>query len=280
MGLPPWMRQKINTESLAEMQGFLKDRGLNTVCESGLCPNRGECYQRGVATFMILGDICTRKCRFCAVEKGTPHIKPPRPVDPDEPKKIANAVKDLKLKYVVITSVSRDDLKDFGAGHFVETISAIRQLCPNTKIEVLVPDFFGQEELIKTIVKAKPDVFSHNLETVPRLYHLRQGDYGISLKVLNFARKYSKRIKIKTGIMVGLGEKMKEVKRVIEAAKWVGVDIITIGQYLQPTPDQVPVVKFIHPKTFKRYENIAIENQLKVASGPFVRSSYYADKDA
>lgn len=278
MALPPYCKKKIDPEKLKGMQDFLKERNLNTVCESGLCPNRGECYARGVATFMILGDVCTRNCRFCAVEKGIPKIKPPRPVDPEEPQKIAQAVKELSLKYVVITSVSRDDLPDFGAGQFIKTIKEISRLCSQTKIEVLVPDFWGQEELVKQVVEAKPDVFSHNLETVPRLYILKpMADYGRSLKVLNWARKYSKDIKIKTGIMVGLGEKTSEVKRVIEAAKWVGCNIITIGQYLQPTKKQVKVAKYVSRQTFKRYENIAKTNELKVMAGLFVRSSYYAD---
>jgi len=273
--LPPWIRRRVQPYSLNDMSKFVSDKKLNTVCNSALCPNRGECFKNKIATFMILGNNCTRNCRFCFVGKGKPEK-----LDKDEPKKVAEAISELGLKYAVITSVTRDDLPDGGAKHFADTIESIREVIPSIKIEVLIPDFAGKNASINKVVSAKPDVISHNLETVVRLYpSLRSSaDYQLSLKLLKSIKKNSK-IVTKSSLMLGLGETENEVYEVMDDLRAVDCDIITLGQYLSPSKKHSPVKQFINPEIFAKYESIAKDKGFfSVASGPFVRSSYQADK--
>ncbi|OLN32732.1 Lipoate synthase [Desulfosporosinus metallidurans] len=253
---------------------LLQDLKLNTVCDSALCPNLTECYSKKTATFMIMGDVCTRNCRFCAVSNGKPSS-----LYPDEPRRVAQATARLGLKHVVVTSVTRDDLIDGGASHFVEVIKNIREYCPQSIIEVLTPDFKGSFDRVAQVVEAKPHIFNHNIETVPRLYSAvrPQADYLRSLNVLEHAKKTDQGVFTKCGIMLGLGEEEREVVNVMKDLRNIGCDIITIGQYLQPSPQHLPVKEYVHPDVFNKYESIAIEQGfLHVASGPFVRSSFNA----
>nr|WP_240951388.1 lipoyl synthase [Caldanaerobacter subterraneus] len=256
------------------MEAFLKNMALNTVCQSANCPNMGECFARRTATFMIMGNICTRNCRFCAVEKGHP-----QPLDEEEPGRVAEAARRLGLKHVVVTSVTRDDLPDGGASHFAKTIYELKKL-PGVTVEVLVPDFMGNEEAIRTVVEAKPDVINHNVETVPRLYsRVRpKADYIRSLNLLKKVKELDPLILTKSGIMVGLGETEEEVIEVMKDLRDIDCDMMTIGQYLRPSHKHIEVAEYVTPEQFKRYEEIGYKLGFKhVASGPLVRSSYHAD---
>ena len=263
--------------TIADISSLKKDFGyknLNTVCQSAKCPNIGECFKRRTATFLIMGKNCTRGCSFCGIEKHAPET-----LDASEPKRIAEAVKELGLAYSVKTSVTRDDLPDEGANHFFQTVSEIRKVLPNTKIEVLVPDFSGKTELIDIVLAAKPDVFSHNIETVPSLYEkVRKGaDYKRSLEVIKYAK--SKNFKVKTGIMLGLGENREEIYKVIDDIRNTGTDILTIGQYLAPTKNHYPVIKEYLPQEFEEIETYAKAAGLKqTVCARYVRSSYLADE--
>ncbi len=272
---PEWLRKRIHiTEQIEAMQQLLTDLGLHTVCESARCPNIAECFGQGIATFMILGDVCTRDCRFCAVNSGTP-----LPMDSNEPHRVAQAVQRLNLSYVVITSVTRDDLPDGGAKHFAETIHQIRTVMPQTAIEVLIPDFQGSRGVLQTVVEAQPEVLGHNVETVPSLYRTvrLQAKYARSLKLLELVKKLDPRIYTKSGLMLGLGESKEEIISVLEDLRETGCDILTLGQYLQPSKTHLEVKRFVPPEEFQEYETAAVQlGFLAVAAGPFVRSSYRA----
>ncbi|MCS7253739.1 MAG: lipoyl synthase [Armatimonadota bacterium] len=274
--LPHWLKAKLPKKPYtADMKAMLRSFGLHTVCESARCPNIGECFSRRTATFMILGDICTRSCKFCAVKSGVP-----TPVDDDEPRRIALMVKALGIRHAVITSVTRDDLVDQGARHFAATVTAIKQLCEGVTVEVLVPDMRGRKELVKIVVESGPDVFNHNIETVRRLQRLirPQADYQRSLNVLKMAKELDDRIITKSGIMVGLGENDDEVIETMKDLLLFGCDIVTIGQYLQPTRHHYPVMRYVPPEIFERYSEIGMAMGFKaVIAGPFVRSSYMAE---
>ncbi|MGB9812969.1 MAG: lipoyl synthase [Thermovenabulum sp.] len=275
MQKPEWLKVKVNQYQLEEMANFLKDSKLYTVCQSAHCPNIGECFGRRTATFMIMGNICTRNCRFCAVDKGKP-----LPVDEEEPRRIAEAARKLNLRHVVVTCVTRDDLEDGGASHFAKTISELKKI-PGLTVEVLVSDFQGKEESIKTVVMAKPEIINHNLETVPRLYpEVRpMANYERSLYLLKRVKELDPSIYTKSGIMVGLGETDEEVIKVMEDLRKVDCDMMTIGQYLRPSKKHLEVKEFITPEQFEKYEKIGYEMGFKyVASGPLVRSSYNAEK--
>ncbi|MCB9772422.1 MAG: lipoyl synthase [Candidatus Omnitrophica bacterium] len=277
--LPQWFRQEIpDMQRISQMKGSFREKRLHTVCESAHCPNLGKCWGQGVATFMILGEVCTRACRFCAVKAGLPNE-----LDLAEPHNVALAVQELNLRYVVITSVARDDLKDEGATQFSETISEIRRLMPHTKIEILIPDFSNKMESLQIVVAAKPEVVSHNLETVRRLSpKVRpQAQYDRSLAVLKNFKDLDANIFTKSSLMVGLGETDEEMKYAMADLAEVGCDILTVGQYLAPTQlkRHLPVVKFIAPEKFKEYEVIGYEMGFKhVMSGPLVRSSFIAEE--
>lgn len=273
---PSWLKVKLPTgESYQRVKALIDEHDLHTVCESAACPNRGECWSASTATFMILGNICTRSCGFCNVITGKP-----TELDLDEPRRVAEAVRRLSLKYAVITSVNRDELKDGGAFVWAETIKSIRSLNPTCEIEVLIPDFCGNWENLETVLKASPDVLNHNIETVPRLYlPVRpQGNYRRSLELLLKAKEYENgRLTTKSGLMVGLGETEAEVIEVLRDLKAARVDLVTIGQYMQPTPKHLPVSAFIEPAQFARYHEIGMElGFANVFSGPLVRSSYHA----
>ena len=270
---PEWLKKRLpEAASLRSMEALLRRRGLHTVCESALCPNLGECFGKGTATFLIMGDVCTRNCGFCGVASAVP-----MPVDPEEPDKVAEAVASLGLRHVVVTSVTRDDLPDGGAAHYVATIRAIREAMPEATIEVLVPDFAGNAPAAARVLSECPDVFNHNLETVPRLYlQVRpQAVYERSLALLGQAAEEGS-VVVKTGLMVGLGETPEEVRVVLGDARAVGVDVITIGQYLRPSSCHLPVVEYVHPQTFAEYGEWGDELGLQVHSAPFVRSSFQA----
>jgi lipoyl synthase len=270
---PEWLKKRLpEAASLRSMEALLRRRGLHTVCESALCPNLGECFGKGTATFLIMGDICTRNCGFCGVTSAVPV-----PVDPEEPGKVAEAVAGLGLRHVVVTSVTRDDLPDGGAAHYVATIRAIREAVPEATIEVLVPDFAGNASAAARVLSEHPDVFNHNLETVPRLYPMvrPQAMYERSLALLKQAAEQGSAV-VKTGLMVGLGETPEEVRAVLGDARAVGVDVITIGQYLRPSSCHLPVVEYVHPRTFAEYGVWGDELGLQVHSAPFVRSSFQA----
>ena len=275
MALPEWLKKRApQQELLQEMQKLLRSLSLHTVCEEARCPNIGECFTRKTATFMILGDRCTRNCRFCAVKKGNP-----LPLDPQEPENVAKAVNKLRLKYVVITSVTRDDLDDGGANQFAKTIKEIRKLNKGAKIEVLIPDFKGSLSSLKKVIEAKPFVLNHNLETIPRLYsEVRPlANYERSLKLLEQAKELNSSIYTKSGLMVGLGETFGEVIEVMKDLRRVKCDILTIGQYLRPSIKHLPVKEYVRPEKFEEYEKIGkSQGFLSVISGPFVRSSYRA----
>jgi lipoic acid synthetase len=275
--LPDWLRNRLPvSESYAATRRLLGSLQLNTVCESAKCPNHWECWQKGTATIMIAGDRCTRACGFCAV-----HTAKPMPLDSEEPKRVAQAVQRLKLRHVVITSVARDDLPDGGAGHFRQTIEAVRQLNPQAAIEVLVPDFNDQDEALETVISARPQVFNHNLETVRRLTPVvrSRATYDRSLSVLRKVKaRAGNQFYTKSGIMVGLGETEPEVIQALRDLRSVECDILTLGQYLQPTPVNLPVAAFIPPEKFAEYYRIARElGFIHVASAPKVRSSYHAE---
>jgi len=273
---PEWLKKRIfDSPKKESVLALLGERKLNTVCQSARCPNLCECFDRGTATFMILGDTCTRSCRFCAVNKG-----PVSPLDDSEPLRVAETVRDLALKHAVITSVTRDDLDDGGADQFIETISHLRLLCPQIVIEILTPDFKGDLGIIRKFNECVPDIFNHNLETVPRLYSTirPEASYDRSLSVLKAIHDHLPDVLVKSGIMVGLGETEDEVIAVLNDLKANFCDIVSIGQYLAPTKDHAPVLEYVTPDKFKTYENAARALGFKqVFSGPFVRSSYLAD---
>ena len=272
---PEWLKIKLpNDEEYSRMNKIIKKYNLHTICTSGKCPNAGECWGLGTATFMILGDICTRSCKFCAVKTGKP-----LPVDKDEPMHIAESVKLLSLKHCVITSVDRDDLSDYGSDIWVETIKAVKKVNPKTTMEVLIPDFMGDYESLKKVIDAKPEVISHNMETVRRLTPKvrSKAQYDRSLEVVK--RISEAGIISKSGIMVGIGEKEDEIYQTMEDLLNVGCKVFTIGQYLQPTKHNMPVTEYVTPETFKKYEEIGLEKGFKfVESSPLVRSSYHAAK--
>lgn len=262
-----------------ELKTEFRRLNLHTVCESARCPNMHECFGRGAATFMILGNLCTRGCGFCSVPKGSPH-KRAFTLDPAEPANVARMAASLRLRYVVITSVNRDDLDDGGSHHFAETVRAVRRALPEARIEVLTPDFCGDLDSIARVLEARPDVFNHNMETVGRLYaRVRpQADYRQSLEVLRFARRHSPEILTKSGLMAGLSETPPEVEELLRDLRAADVDVATIGQYLQPTRRNLPVAAYIAPSQFDGYRDYGLSIGFKmVFSGPLVRSSYMAD---
>ena len=275
---PPWIRVKAPvSEAYHETRRIVRENNLHTVCEEAACPNIGECWAMRHATMMVMGDICTRACAFCNVATG----KPGR-LDPFEPTNVAKAVAELGLRHVVVTSVDRDDLADGGAGHFAEVIGAIRRSSPETTIEVLTPDFLRKEGAAEVVAAARPDVFNHNLETVPRLYgSVRPGArYFQSLRLLDEIKRLDPTIFTKSGIMVGLGESDEEVLQVMDDLRAAEVDFLTIGQYLQPTPKHHTVARFVTPEEFKHYEKMALgKGFLIVSASPLTRSSYHADQD-
>ena len=275
---PAWIRVKAPTsKGYSETRKIVKEKGLVTVCEEAACPNIGECWEKSHATFMILGEVCTRACAFCNVSTGIP-----QQVDFDEPRKIGEAVKEMKLQHVVITSVDRDDLADGGAQHFVDVINAIRAASPKTTVEILTPDFLRKDGATETVIDARPDVFNHNLETVPRLYlKIRPGArYFHSLRLLEKVKQRDPSQFTKSGLMVGLGETKQEVMQVMDDMRSAGIDFLTIGQYLQPTRKHAAVDRFVTPEEFKAYETIAkAKGFLLVSASPLTRSSYHADSD-
>jgi lipoic acid synthetase len=278
---PEWIRVKAPSAGsrFTEIKQILREQKLHTVCEEASCPNIGECFGKGTATFMILGDICTRRCPFCDVAHG-------RPLAPDrnEPAHLARTIAQLGLRYVVITSVDRDDLKDGGAQHFVDCIRAVREASPSTTIEVLVPDFRGRlDRALQVLLSAPPDVMNHNLETVPRLYRQARpgGDYGHSLELLREFKKLVPGVPTKSGLMVGLGETDEEILQVMRDLRAHGVEMLTVGQYLQPSPHHLAVERYVHPDTFAMFEREAQAMGFRHAAiGALVRSSYHADRQA
>ena len=277
---PDWIRVKIPASpKISHIKQKLREHRLASVCEEASCPNLGECFSNGTATFMIMGDICTRRCPFCDVAHGKP-----RPLDPNEPTELARAIQEMDLSYVVITSVDRDDLKDSGAQHFADCIIQTKLQNPHIKVEVLVPDFRGRMDIALDILQSTPpDVFNHNLETVPRLYRkARPGaDYQWSLELLKAYKERCPEVVTKSGLMLGLGESLDEVKEVLRELKAHRVDMITLGQYLQPSKDHLKVERFVHPSEFEALKKFAETLGFdQVASGPLVRSSYHADKQA
>jgi len=277
---PDWIRIRLSANpDVDRIKQILRRRNLASVCEEASCPNLSECFSHGTATFMVMGEICTRRCPFCDVAHGKPN-----PLDPDEPRQLAEAVAEMKLRYVVVTSVDRDDLKDSGAGHFAACIDAVRSLNPSTTLEVLVPDFRGRMDVALSILaNTPPDVFNHNLETVPRLYKkARPGaDYAWSLDLLARYKAMQPSVLTKSGLMLGLGETYEEVVEVMRDCREHQVDMLTLGQYLQPSRDHLPVDRYVHPDEFTALADEAKALGFKqVASGPLVRSSYQADQQA
>lgn len=277
---PDWIRVRIPASpAVSDLKKLLRENNLVTVCEEASCPNLPECFTQGTATFMIMGDKCTRRCSFCDVAHGRPD-----PLDPNEPGHLAKTIAQMGLRYIVITSVDRDDLRDGGASHFTACIKAIREKIPTIKIEILVPDYRGRMEIaLDETGKQLPDVFNHNIETVPRLYkQARPGsDYSHSLRLLQEFKKRYQGIPTKSGIMLGLGETNDEVIQTLEDLRQHDVDMVTLGQYLQPSRYHMPVARFVVPEDFKKFGDIARELGFKrIASGPLVRSSYHADKQA
>jgi len=273
---PSWLKKRIPfAQDIQKVTAILERSDLHTVCEEARCPNRGECFSKGTATILILGRICTRNCGFCAVEHGA---APPAP-DRDEPENVAWAVREMGLRYVVLTSVTRDDLPDGGANHYARVIRAIRAMDHMIKIEVLIPDFQGDVRALLTVLEEGPDVLNHNVETVPRLYPTvrPQANYSRSVQLLQRSKEKFPKIMTKSGLMVGLGEDKKEVLELMSDLKRAGVDLVTIGQYLRPHPDRLPVVRYVSPEEFEKLKNAGEAAGLRsVASGPFVRSSYHA----
>lgn len=277
---PNWIRARSPTSpDVIRLKKVLREQGLNTVCEEAACPNLGECFNHGTATFMIMGAICTRRCPFCDVAHGRPD-----PLNADEPRQLGETVRAMGLRYVVVTSVDRDDLRDGGAAHFADCIAAIRSAAPDTRIEVLVPDFRGREVLALDILRnSPPDVFNHNLETVPRLYRqARPGaDYHGSLSLLQQFKLACPALPTKSGLMLGLGEELDEVLVVMRDLRAHGCDMLTLGQYLQPSPHHLPVARYVTPEEFEWLAQQGHEMGFaNVASGPMVRSSYHADRQA
>lgn len=279
--LPEWLRKGgVHPESVQSLKRDLRRLSLHTVCESARCPNLHECFHRGAATFMILGNLCTRGCGFCSVPKGSP-AKKEFHLDPSEPANVARMAAGMRLRYVVITSVNRDDLEDGGSHHFAETVREVRKALPGSRIEVLTPDFMGDLEAVARVLDARPDVFNHNMETVRRLYRKvrPQADYRRSLEVLAFAKRHRPDILTKSGLMAGLGEEVDEVQELLRDVAASCVDVATIGQYLQPTRRNLPVAEYVTPAKFAAYRDYGLSIGFKmVFSGPFVRSSYMADK--
>jgi lipoic acid synthetase len=277
---PEWIRVRAGGgERFNDIKSILREKKLHTVCEEASCPNIGECFGHGTATFMIMGDLCTRRCPFCDVAHGRPNA-----LDPDEPRHLGETIAALRLKYVVITSVDRDDLRDGGAGHFVDCIRAVRELSPATKIEILTPDFRGRlDRALEVLDGGPPDVMNHNLETVPRLYRqARPGsDYAHSLQLLRQFKARHPQVPTKSGLMVGLGETNEEILEVMRDLRAHAVDMLTVGQYLQPSKHHLPVTRFVHPDEFRMFgEEAARMGFVNSACGPMVRSSYHADRQA
>jgi lipoyl synthase len=276
---PEWLKVRApGSENYLRLKGLMKELKLNTVCEDARCPNIGECWHHGTATFMILGDVCTRACAYCAVAHGRPNE-----LDTAEPQRVAEAIARMGLQYAVVTSVDRDDLADGGAFIFAETIRLTRERVPSCRIEVLIPDFQGLESSLRTVLDAGPDVLNHNTETVPRLYRMARsgGRYSRTLELLDRSRQYKPAIATKTGLMVGLGEEFDEVVAVFDDLRRVGVSILTIGQYLRPTPSHAPMARYYHPDEFVALKRIALARGfVHVESGPLVRSSYHAHEQA
>ena len=276
---PPWLKVRApGSPNYLRLKTLMRDLGLHTVCEEARCPNIGECWHHGTATFMILGDVCTRACTYCAVAHGRPSE-----VDPDEPERVANAVDTLGLSYVVITSVDRDDLADGGASIFAETIRRTRSRLPGCRIEVLIPDFQGNDEALRAVLDAGPDVLNHNTETVPRLYRMVRsgGRYARTLELLARSHRHAPNIPTKTGLMVGLGEERDELVATFKDLCDAGCRILTIGQYLRPTESHAPMVRYYHPEEFADLKRIALDlGFVHVESGPLVRSSYHAHETA
>lgn len=272
---PDWLRKKVNPGEQTGMRHLLAELRLNTVCQQALCPNISECFNCGQATFLILGVSCTRQCSFCNVEK-----HPPLPVDVSEPARIAEAVARLKLSHVVITSPTRDDLADGGASVYCATVGAVRQQSPGTKIELLIPDFMGNSESIESIVNMQPDIIAHNVETVPRLYHVRSGaEYARSLEVLRLCAETGRGISTKSGIMLGMGETIAEVRQVMRDLRAVDCAFLSVGQYLAPSKKHYAVQEYVQPEIFTTVRELALEMGFShVESGPYVRSSYHADQ--
>jgi lipoic acid synthetase len=277
--LPSWLRRSVlNTQENRHVRKILKDNELNTICESGRCPNKGECWARGTATYLLMGPLCTRTCKFCSVNKGLPG-----PLDPQEPSRVAQASKELGLRHVVLTSVNRDDLPDQGATHFAKTIKALKEAIPGVNVEVLTPDFQGRKDCIAIVLAAGPQVYNHNVETVPRLYRkVRPGSkYDRSLKVLAMSKELAPLVPTKSGLMLGLGEREEEIKAVLADLRAVDVDFLTLGQYLQPTREQLKVDRYVTPEEFAAWADYASSLGFKmVHSGPLVRSSYHAEEIA
>jgi lipoic acid synthetase len=276
---PAWLKVRApGSENYLRLRGIMRDLNLHTVCEEAHCPNIGECWHHGTATFMIMGDVCTRACGYCNVRHGAPVS-----LDLDEPRKLANAVAQMALDYVVITSVDRDDLADFGARVFAETVRAVKARRPSCRVEVLIPDFQGNEASLRTVIDARPDVLNHNTETVPRLYRMARpgGRYLRALELLDRARRMAPGIPTKTGLMVGLGETMDEVVAVFDDLRGVDCKILTIGQYLRPTLAHLPMERYYTPDEFATLKRAALDRGFgHVESGPLVRSSYHAHEQA
>ena len=274
--LPPWLKKRLPSgEVLMKTRRIVAASGVATVCEEARCPNLGECWARGTATFMILGDVCTRACGFCAVKTGLPG----RPPDEGEPARVADAVARMGLRHAVITSVNRDDQEDEGASIFAATIRQIRRRVPGCAVEVLIPDFKGSDEALRIVFDARPDVLNHNTETVPRLYRQARAGASFSRSIELLRRSKSAGLLTKSGLMVGLGEEWDEVKETIGAIRSAGTDVLTLGQYLRPSPKHLPVVRYYAPEEFVRLRDIALEvGYDHVESGPLVRSSYHAEE--
>ena len=276
---PPWLKVRFRpSEEYDQVRRAVREGGLHTVCEEARCPNIGECWGRGTATFMILGDVCTRSCGFCAVKTGRP-----AGLDTDEPRRVALAVLRMGLRHAVITSVNRDELPDGGASIFADTIRWIRRLCPETTVEVLIPDFKGNRAALEAVMGARPDVLNHNVETVPRLYRTvrPQAKYERSLEVLRLAKEIAPETVTKSGLMVGLGEERAELLEVFRDLRGAGVDVLTVGQYLRPTPRHLPVVRYWTPAEFEALRREAEALGFRhVEAGPLVRSSYHAEEHA
>ena len=276
---PAWLKVRApGSPNYLRIKGLMKAAGLNTVCEEARCPNIGECWHHGTATFMILGDVCTRACGYCAVPHGMPS-----PIDAAEPRRLAETVAAMQLQYVVITSVDRDDVSDGGASHFAAVITAIRSSTPGCRIEVLIPDFQGSEASLRTVLDAGPDVLNHNTETVPRLYRLARpgGRYPRALELLDRARTMAPHIPTKTGLILGLGEEWDEILETLRDLRGVGVQVLTIGQYLRPTETHLRMERYYHPDEFAELKRIALDLGFgHVESGPLVRSSYHAHEQA
>jgi len=272
---PPWLKVRApGSAGYQRLKGLMRELDLHTVCEEARCPNIGECWHYGTATFMILGDICTRACSYCAVAHGRPGA-----VDPDEPIRLAAAIEKLDLGYVVITSVDRDDLADGGASLFARSIREIRARVPACRVEVLIPDFQGDERALCTVLEARPDILNHNTETVPRLYRMARsgGRYARTLQLLERSRRHAPDIPTKTGLMVGLGEEQDELVAVFKDLRAVGCEILTVGQYLRPTAAHAPMARYYHPDEFAALKRVALDlGFVHVESGPLVRSSYHA----